>query len=60
MTGQSNTRGVGWEYVHLAIDELSRLAYSEILPNESAAPACISCSTPCASFEASASGLSAS
>jgi hypothetical protein len=34
MTGQSNTRGVGWEYVHLAIDELSRLAYSEIPPNE--------------------------
>jgi transposase len=30
-TGQSNTRGVGWEYVHLAIDDHSRLAYSEIL-----------------------------
>ncbi len=26
-TGQSNTRGVGWEYVHLAIDDPSRLAY---------------------------------
>ena len=24
--GQSNTRGVGWEYVHLAIDDHSRLA----------------------------------
>ncbi len=33
-TGQSNTRGVGWEYVHLAIDDPSRLAYSEILPDE--------------------------
>ena len=33
-TGQSNTRGVGWEYVHLAIDDHSRLAYSEILPDE--------------------------
>jgi transposase InsO family protein len=33
-TGQSNTRGVGWEYLHLAIDDHSRLAYSEILPNE--------------------------
>lgn len=32
--GQSNTRGVGWEYVHLAIDDHSRLAYSEILPDE--------------------------
>jgi transposase InsO family protein len=33
-TGQSNTRGVGWEYVHLAIDDHSRIAYSEILPDE--------------------------
>ncbi len=33
-TGQSKTRGIGWEYVHLAIDDPSRLAYSEILPDE--------------------------
>src|SRR6476646_4618305 len=33
-TGQSNTRGVGWEYLHLAIDDHSRLAYSEIMPDE--------------------------
>ena len=33
-TGQSNTRGVGWEYVHLAIDDHSRVSYSEILPDE--------------------------
>ena len=33
-TGQSNTRGIGWEYVHLAIDDHSRVAYSEILPDE--------------------------
>ena len=33
-TGQGNTRGVGWEYVHLAIDDHSRLAYSEVLPDE--------------------------
>ena len=32
-TGQSNARGVGWEYLHLAIDDHSRLAYSEILPD---------------------------
>jgi transposase InsO family protein len=32
--GQSNTRGVGWESVHLAIDDHSRVAYSEILPDE--------------------------
>jgi transposase InsO family protein len=33
-TGQSNSRGVGWEYVHLAIDDYSRVAYSEIFPDE--------------------------
>ncbi|MEJ0092695.1 MAG: IS481 family transposase [Methylocella sp.] len=33
-TGQSNSRGVGWEHLHLAIDDHSRLAYSEILPDE--------------------------
>ena len=33
-TGQSNSRGVGWEYVHLAIDDHSRVAYSEIFPDE--------------------------
>jgi hypothetical protein len=32
-TGQSNRRGRGWEYLHLAIDP-SRLAYSEIFPDE--------------------------
>ena len=29
---QSN--GAGWEFVHVAIDDHSRLAYAEILPNE--------------------------
>jgi len=33
-TGQSNKRGTGWEYLHIAIDDASRLAYTEILPNE--------------------------
>lgn len=32
--GQSNGRGVGWEYLHLAVDDHSRVAYSEILPDE--------------------------
>ena len=32
--GQSNTRGVGWEFVHVAIDDASRIACAEILPNE--------------------------
>lgn len=33
-TGQSNSRGVGWEFVHVAIDDHSRLAFSQILPDE--------------------------
>jgi transposase InsO family protein len=32
--GQSSSRGIGWEYVHLAIDDHSRVGYSEILPDE--------------------------
>jgi transposase InsO family protein len=27
-------RGVGWEYLHVAIDDASRLAYTEVLPDE--------------------------
>ena len=27
-TGQSNSRGVGWEFVHVAIDDASRIAFS--------------------------------
>ena len=32
-------RSVGWEYVHIAVDDHSRLAYAEVLPNEKAATA---------------------
>ena len=32
--GQSNSRGVGWEYVHVCIDDASRVAFSQILPDE--------------------------
>jgi transposase InsO family protein len=32
--GQSNSRGVGWEFVHVCIDDNSRLAFSQILPDE--------------------------
>jgi transposase InsO family protein len=32
-------RTVGWEYVHVAIDDYSRLAYAEVLPDEKAATA---------------------
>jgi transposase InsO family protein len=30
---------VGWEFVHIAIDDCSRLAYAEVLPNEKATTA---------------------
>jgi transposase InsO family protein len=33
------TRGVGWECLHVAIDDCSRVAYAELLPDESAASA---------------------
>ena len=33
-TGHSNKRGTGWEYVHVAVDDASRLAYTELLPTE--------------------------
>jgi transposase InsO family protein len=29
-------RTVGWEYVHIAVDDYSRLAYAEVLPDEKA------------------------
>ena len=27
-------RGIGWDYVHVAIDDYTRLAYAEVLPDE--------------------------
>lgn len=35
----TRVRGIGWEYVHVCIDDASRLAYVEVLENERA-PAC--------------------
>jgi transposase InsO family protein len=31
---KGETRGAGWEFVHVAIDDASRLAFSQILPDE--------------------------
>jgi transposase InsO family protein len=33
-TGQSNTRGVGREFVHVCIDDASRIAFSKVMKNE--------------------------
>ena len=32
-TGQSKSRGIGWDHLHVAIDDASRLAYTEVLPS---------------------------
>ena len=32
-------RGIGWEYLHVSVDDASRLAYTEILPDERKASA---------------------
>jgi transposase InsO family protein len=32
--GHHRARGVGWEVLHVAIDDASRLAYTELLPDE--------------------------
>jgi transposase InsO family protein len=33
-TGQSNSRGIGWEFVHVCIDDASRIAFSQVMPDE--------------------------
>ena len=32
-TGSTRSEGAGWQYLHLAIDDHSRLAYGELLPD---------------------------
>lgn len=36
---RGKARGQGWEYVHVAIDDHTRLAYAEVLPDETATTA---------------------
>ena len=38
-THQSNTRGIGWEFVHVCIDDASRIAFSRIMKDEKKASA---------------------
>jgi transposase InsO family protein len=38
-TGQSNSRGAGWEFVHVSIDDASRVAFTRIMPDEKAVSA---------------------
>lgn len=32
--GQSNARGIGWEFVHVCVDDHSRIAFSQVLASE--------------------------
>jgi len=38
--GMNRSRGIGSEHLHVAIDDASRLAYTELLPDEKKASAC--------------------
>ncbi|MFM9974096.1 MAG: IS481 family transposase, partial [Beijerinckiaceae bacterium] len=37
--GQSNARGVGWEFVHVCIDDNSRIAFTDVMPDQKAVSA---------------------
>jgi transposase InsO family protein len=37
--GQTKNRGIGWDFVHVCIDDASRVAYVEVLPDEKGATA---------------------
>jgi transposase InsO family protein len=37
---QDETRGAGWEFLYVAIDDHSRIAFTAMLPNETAASSC--------------------
>lgn len=36
---RTRTRGIGWEYVHICVDDATRLAYAEVLTDEKATTA---------------------
>ena len=59
-TGATDAAGkrrdtAGWEYVHIAVDDHSRLAYAEVLPDEKATPPSASSAAPSPSTAATAS-----
>jgi transposase-like protein len=39
--GQSNARGIGWEHVHVCVDDNSRIAFTQIKPDEKAVSAIV-------------------
>ena len=53
--GQSNARSVGWEFVHVCIDDASRIALTRIMPDEKAVSAVAFLNAAVAYYKASAS-----
>jgi transposase InsO family protein len=39
VSGYRAAKGLGWEFVHIAVDDCTRLAYAEVLPDERATTA---------------------
>src|SRR3954464_5709672 len=60
-TDRAGTRRntVGWGYLHIAIDDCTRLAYAEVLADEKATTAVAFSAARCSSTRATASALSA-
>ena len=50
---------VGWDFVHVAIDDATRLAYAEVLPDEKASTAIAFLGRAVAFYRATASPSSA-
>ena len=59
-TAHSNSRGVGWEYVHVCVDDASRVAFVQILPDEKSTAPSLSSTPPSPITKAPASPSSAS
>jgi transposase len=51
-SGMRKNRGIGWEHLHVAVDDASRLAYTEILPDERKESACAFLTRALAFFKA--------
>ena len=51
-SGMKKNRGIGWEHLHVAIDDASRLAYTEVLPDERQESACAFLTRALAFFKA--------
>ena len=51
-SGMRKNRGIGWEHLHVCVDDASRLAYTEILPDEKKESACAFLTRALAFFQA--------